>query len=93
MIFRYSKSALKELADWKNSGQPKIIQRIKDIQKEIEKDPEAIEGKYSPEALRYDYSGWYSREITQKDRFVYRPHPAEKDVIEVIQCKGHYGDK
>ena len=66
MIFRYSGSALKELADWKNSGQTKIKQKIRDIQTEIEKDPEATEGKYNPEALRYDYSGWYSREITQK---------------------------
>ena len=92
MIFRYSKSALKDLANWKKSGQSKVLQKIKDIQSEIEKNPTAIKGKYSPEQLKYDYSGWYSREITRKDRFVYRPHPSENDVIEVIQCKGHYGD-
>ena len=93
MIFRYSKSAGKELADWKKAGQPKILEKIKDIQREIEKDPAATAGKYNPEQLKYDYSGWYSREITRKDRFVYRPHPTEEGTIEVIQCKGHYDDK
>lgn len=93
MDFRYSKSALKDLALWKKSGQIKQLAKIKDIQKEIEKDPFAIQGKYNPEALKHTLSGWYSREITTKDRFVYRPHPAEGSVIEVIQCKGHYSDK
>ena len=89
MIFRYSKSALKELTDWKKAGQSKILAKIKDIQREIERDPTATAGKYSPEQLKHDFSGWYSREITKKDRFVYRPHPTEEDIIEVIQCKGH----
>jgi len=92
MIFRYSKQALKDLSQWKKSGQPKILIKIKDIQNEIEKDPIATTGKYSPEKLKHDYSSWFSREITQKDRFTYRPHPTENNVIEVIQCKGHYDD-
>ncbi|MCL1797846.1 MAG: Txe/YoeB family addiction module toxin [Eggerthellaceae bacterium] len=93
MIFRYSKPAVKDLSSWKKSGQMKVLAKIQDIQNEIEKDPFAIEGKHNPEQLKHDYSGWYSREITRKDRFVYRPHPDESNVIEVIQCRGHYSDK
>jgi toxin YoeB len=92
MIFRYSKQAQRDLAAWKKSGQKKILEKIEAIQKEIEKDPLTTAGKYSPEQLKYEFAGWYSREITKKDRFVYRPHPEEGEIIEVIQCRGHYGD-
>jgi toxin YoeB len=92
MIFRYSKQAQRDLKAWKTSGQKKILEKIKDIQDEIEKDPLATVGKYSPEQLKYEFAGWYSREITKKDRFVYHPHPKEREIIEVIQCRGHYGD-
>jgi toxin YoeB len=92
MIFRYSKQAQRDLAAWKKSGQKAILEKIKGIQDEIEKDPLATSGKYSPEQLKYGFAGWYSREITKKDRFIYRLHPDEKEVIEVIQCRGHYED-
>ncbi|MDR1088584.1 MAG: type II toxin-antitoxin system YoeB family toxin [Coriobacteriales bacterium] len=59
---------------------------------EIVKYPTAATGKFNPEALEYDLTGWFSREITRKDRSVYRPDPLDANVIEVHQCKGHYCD-
>ena len=43
-----------------------------------------------PEALKENFSGWWSREIDSKNRIVYR---IENDVIIVLRCKGHYNDK
>jgi toxin YoeB len=92
MIFRYSKQAQRDLLAWKKSGQKGILEKIKAIQDEIEKAPSATVGKYRPEQLRHEFAGWYSREITKKDRIVYRPHPDEQGIIEIIQCRGHYSD-
>ena len=43
-----------------------------------------------PEALKGDLSGFWSRRINQKDRFVYL---FENGVLTVIQCRFHYDDK
>ena len=44
-----------------------------------------------PEPLRGDLSGYWSREIDVKNRLLYRILDGGK--IEIIHCKGHYGDK
>ena len=49
------------------------------------------DGIGKPEALRNDMSGWWSRRIDAKNRFVYRL--IGDDAVEITQCKGHYGDK
>ncbi len=43
-----------------------------------------------PEALKGNLSGFWSREIDEKNRLVYN---IVDDVITIIQCKNHYGDK
>lgn len=43
-----------------------------------------------PEALKENLSGFWSREIDEKNRLVYN---IVDDVITIIQCKNHYGDK
>jgi len=43
-----------------------------------------------PERLREDWSGWWSRQIDEKNRLIYR---LTNDGIEIAQCRGHYGDK
>jgi toxin YoeB len=88
--FAYTSSALHDLKAWKKQHGGEAIETIRDIQAEIAKDPTATRGKYNPEKLKGNMSGWYSRRITMVDRFVYRPSPTERNVVEVIQCKGHY---
>jgi toxin YoeB len=88
--FVYTPSALRELKTWKKQHNFSVIETIGDIQREIAKNPTATAGRYSPEKLKGDLTGCYSRRITRTDRFVYRPSPTETDVVEVIQCKGHY---
>ncbi|MDR0935271.1 MAG: type II toxin-antitoxin system YoeB family toxin [Oscillospiraceae bacterium] len=43
-----------------------------------------------PEALKYNYSGWFSLKINKKDRLIYR---IVDNSAEIISCKGHYDDK
>ena len=48
------------------------------------------DGIGKPEPLKDDLSGYWSRRIDDTHRLVYR---VSGDIIEVLQCKGHYGDK
>lgn len=43
-----------------------------------------------PEPLKGELSGWWSREIDEKNRLVYK---IEDDCIKIYQCKNHYDDK
>ena len=43
-----------------------------------------------PEPLKGDLSGWWSREIDEKNRLNYK---IEDGCIKIFQCKTHYGDK
>lgn len=42
-----------------------------------------------PEPLKGNLSGWWSREIDEKNRLVYK---IEDECIKIYQCKEHYGD-
>ncbi|MDR1067658.1 MAG: Txe/YoeB family addiction module toxin [Clostridiales Family XIII bacterium] len=44
-----------------------------------------------PELLAGDLSGFASRKIDEKNRIIYRVSAAGR--IEIVQCRGHYGDK
>ena len=43
-----------------------------------------------PEALKGEFAGYWSRRIDDKNRLVYRIKDGR---IEVVACRGHYGDK
>lgn len=49
-------------------------------------------GTGQPEAMRYGYSGCYSRRISQKHRLVYQIRDEEVEVL-IISAMGHYEDK
>lgn len=51
----------------------------------------AAKGTGSPEPLKGNMKGCFSRRINEKDRLVY--HILDGDVVEIISCKGHYNDK
>jgi toxin YoeB len=46
-----------------------------------------FEGIGKPEALKYDYAGWWSRRINEEHRIVYR---VEEDKINIAQLRFHY---
>ena len=47
-----------------------------------------------PEALKHNYSGYYSRRIDRKNRLIYYVYnDGENDVLAIFSCTGHYDDK
>ena len=64
----------------------KITLKINAIIKDI--DPTGYQGIGKPEPLRHELSGYWSRRVTEKDRFIYK---IDDNTIYIIGCKGHYG--
>lgn len=65
----------------------KTLKRINQLLQDIERNGYSGLGK--PEPLKGDYSGWWSRQIDDCNRIVYR---IRDGVLEIVQCGGHYGD-
>lgn len=65
----------------------KQLKRINELIKAAEREPFSGIGK--PEPLRGDLSGFWSRRIDDYNRLVYR---INGDVMEILSCKGHYGN-
>jgi toxin YoeB len=81
---------------------PDQVETINDFIKEIRRMP--WEGKGSPEPLKANWTGWWSRRITLEHRFVYRlfdmDKPSKGQVkpekvtgIQIAQCRYHYNKK
>lgn len=66
----------------------KTLKRINQLIKDIERN--GYIGIGHPEPLKHDLSGFWSREIDEKNRLVYR---IENETIEIAECRTHYGDK
>jgi toxin YoeB len=66
----------------------KVLKKINSLIKDIERSP--YEGIGKPEPLKHDLSGWWSRQIDEINRIVYR---LKEGNLEISQCKGHYDDK
>ena len=62
-----------------------ITKRINALIKDIIRHP--FEGIGQPEALKHDWSGYWSRRIDQEHRIVYR---VTTDAILIAQCRYHY---
>lgn len=86
----FEPKALKEIKEHHKSGNKVNIKKIATILVELSETP--FEGTGNPEALKYELSGFWSREINKKDRLIYR---VEEDIVTVfvIAAKGHYSDK
>ena len=67
----------------------KTLKRINKLLKDIDRG--GYEGIGKPEPLTGNWTGYWSREIDEKNRLIYSI-TNDKDV-EIIQCKWHYSDK
>ncbi|GHT50053.1 Txe/YoeB family addiction module toxin [Bacteroidia bacterium] len=72
----------------KKSGSPATKKRLERILTDILEHP--YTGFASPEELKYDLSGKWARELSKKDRVVYR---VDGDDVNVFSLLGHYDDK
>ena len=80
----FAASALKDYSDFEQKDS-KVFKRINRILKNIKETPFSGLGK--PEPLKYNWTGYWSRRITQEHLLVYK---VTEDKIFVAQCKFHY---
>jgi toxin YoeB len=85
-----TKTANQDIEKHKKSGNKISIKNISKILVDLSENP--YEGFGNPEPLKFDYSGFWSRRINQKDRLVYR---VEDDIVTVfvVSAMGPYSDK
>jgi len=63
----------------------RTLRKINSLLKDIDRTP--FKGVGSPEPLKHNLSGYWSRRITLEHRLVYRVIEGE---IRVLQCRYHY---
>ena len=66
----------------------KTLKRINQLLQDISRN--GYDGIGKPEPLRGDLSSWWSRRIDDTNRLIYR---INNGIIEIAQCRSHYGDK
>ncbi len=83
----FSERAWQEYLYWQTQDK-KTLKKINSILQDIIRN--GNEGIGKPEPLKENLTGFWSRRIDETNRIVYR---ISENQIEIIQCKGHYGDK
>jgi toxin YoeB len=85
MEIEFSIIAHKELLELQKSGNKQIQKKISSLIKSILETPFVGIGK--PEALKHEWSGYWSRRITDEHRLVYKVTDGK---ITIVQLKYHY---
>jgi toxin YoeB len=81
----FSPESLEDLQFWKQSGNLKIQNKIQKLLESIKETP--YEGVGKPEALKHNWSGYWSRRINQEHRLIYK---YENEKIIIAQLRNHY---
>ena len=84
----WSDDAWNDYLYWQTQDK-KTLKRINQLIKDIDRNG-CLNGIGKPEPLIGDLQGEYSRRINDKDRLVYH---MENGRIDIVHCKGHYGDR
>lgn len=87
MIKAWDEDAWIDYVYWQTEDK-KTLKRINMLIKDIERN--GHNGLGSPEPLKGNLSGFWSRRIDKKNRLVYR---IVDNMIQIIQCRTHYGEK
>lgn len=80
----FSDEAWDDYLYWQETDR-KILRKLNALIKECQRTPENGLGR--PEALRFEYAGWWSRRIDDEHRLIYR---ADDETLEIAQCRYHY---
>jgi toxin YoeB len=86
MRLLWSDEAWEDYVYWQQ-GDPKVLQAINDLIRDIRRDP--FKGLGKPEPLKHSLAGWWSRRITREHRLVYRVSGRDAELLEIIQCRYH----
>jgi toxin YoeB len=71
---------------WWQKTDRKTLQRINSLLADIIRN--GNEGIGKPEPLRHEFTGYWSRRITEEHRLVYR---VSEDAVLIATCRYHYG--
>jgi toxin YoeB len=71
------------------SADPKVLQSVNSLIRDIKRDP--FKGLGKPEPLKHRLQGWWSRRITGEHRLICRVSGAgESFQVEIAACRYHY---
>jgi len=84
MTYIFIDMAWDEYLFWQKNDKQKI-NKINELLKDISRSP--YEGIGKPEALKFNYAGYWSRRIDEEHRLIYK---VEQDEIQILKCRFHY---
>jgi len=84
----FTLDGLEDYIFWQTEDK-RTLKRINRLIRDIVRN--GYSGIGSPEPLKGDMSGYWSRVIDEKNRLLYRIFDDGR--VEIIQCRSHYGDK
>ncbi|MBP3771903.1 MAG: Txe/YoeB family addiction module toxin [Treponema sp.] len=87
MKIQFYEDAWEQFIYWQNQDK-KTLKKINKLIEDINRN--GNDGLGHPEPLKGDLSGFWSREIDEKNRLIYK---IEDACIKIYQCKNHYSDK
>ncbi|MGD9153403.1 MAG: Txe/YoeB family addiction module toxin [Gammaproteobacteria bacterium] len=86
MNLYWTSHAWEDYIYWQTKNK-KILKRINQLIKDIQRNPFSGLGK--PEPLKFDLAGKWSRRINETHRLVYQANNNDKEII-IYQCRYHY---
>jgi toxin YoeB len=84
VILQFSDDAWEDYLYWQQADR-KLLKRINELIKAIQRDP--FQGIGKPEPLRHALAGYWSRRINDEHRIVYK---VEGDTLMIAQARHHY---
>lgn len=84
----FEKKALEDIKKITRSGKKSDVKKLDQILEELKKHPTF--GIGSPEQLKHQLSGFWSRRINKKDRLIYQIIEEPNKLIVVVSALGHY---
>jgi toxin YoeB len=84
MKFVFTSLSWDDYLFWQKNDKNKV-KRINELLKHIARNP--YEGIGKPEALKFNYVGFWSRRIDEEHRLIYR---IVDDEIQIAKCRFHY---
>lgn len=84
MKYVFTELSWEDYLFWQKNDKQKV-RRINELLKDISRHP--YEGIGKPEALRFNYAGFWSRRIDEEHPLIYK---IEHDEIQIFKCRFHY---
>ena len=84
----WSEEARQQYVEWQEKDK-RTLKRINDLLKDIDRNGYNCAG--NPEPLKYEWSGFWSVRIDEKNRLVFRI--IDDGLFEIAMCGSHYQDK